>query len=120
MSWRYPPTRTLTKSVLRRPGCSGNITPLQLESSPAIAPHPGDQACRKTGPVARQCERHRQEQLVAAGLASSDIDYELTKMALLGHMRKRLKSLVKCKFAVHHRGDSVLPDEPIHIFEILA
>src|SRR5882757_6972735 len=32
-------------------------------------------------------------------------------MTLLGHMRKRLKSLVECKFAIHHRGDPVPLDE---------
>jgi hypothetical protein len=29
-------------------------------------------------------------------------------MTLLGHMRKGLKSLVECKFAIHHQGDPVL------------
>lgn len=53
-------------------------------------------------------------------LAPGDIDCQLTKMTLLGHMRKRLKSVVECKFAIHHRGDAVLLDEPIHVFEILA
>jgi hypothetical protein len=53
-------------------------------------------------------------------LAPHDIDYQLTKMTLFGHMRKRLKSVVECKFAIHHRGDAVLLDEPIHVFEILA
>jgi hypothetical protein len=53
-------------------------------------------------------------------LAPGDIDDHLSKMTLLGHMRERLKSLVECKFAIHHRGESVLLDEPIHVFEMLA
>ena len=57
---------------------------------------------------------------VARGLAPGDIDDQLSKMTLLGHMRKRLKNLVECKFAIHHRGESVLLDEPIHVFKILA
>jgi hypothetical protein len=56
----------------------------------------------------------------AAGLAPGGLDHQLTKMTLLGHMRKRLKSLVECKFAIHHRGDPVLLDETIHVFEIFA
>ena len=40
----------------------------------------------------------------AGGLAPGDIDYHLAKMTLLGHMRKRLKSLVECKFSIYHRG----------------
>ena len=56
----------------------------------------------------------------AGGLAPGDIDYHLTKMTLLGHMRKRLKSLVECKFSIYHRGDPVPLDETIHVFEILA
>jgi hypothetical protein len=54
------------------------------------------------------------------GLAPGDIDYNLNKMTLFGYVRKRLKSLVECKFAIHHRGDPVLLDETIHVFEILA
>ena len=54
---------------------------------------------------------------VTRGLAPGDIDYQLTKMTLFGHMRKRLKSVIECKFAIHHRGDAVLLDEPIHVFE---
>ena len=49
-----------------------------------------------------------------------NIDYHLTKVTLLGHVRERLKSLVESKFAIHHRGDSVLLDEPIHVLEILT
>jgi hypothetical protein len=56
----------------------------------------------------------------AGGLVPGNIDYQLTKMTLLGHMRKRLKSLVECKFAIHHRGDPVLLDETIHAFEMFA
>jgi hypothetical protein len=37
----------------------------------------------------------------AGGLAPGDIDYHLTKVTLLGHIRKRLKSLVEYKFAIH-------------------
>jgi hypothetical protein len=57
---------------------------------------------------------------VAGGLAPGDIDYQLSKMTLLGHMRKGLKSLVECKFAIHHRSNPVLFDETIHIFEIVT
>ena len=57
---------------------------------------------------------------VARGLAPGDIDYYLTKMKLFGYVRKRLKSLVECKFAIYHRSDPVLLDETIHVFEILA
>src|SRR5271155_2678458 len=52
--------------------------------------------------------------------APSDIDDQLSKMRLLGHMRERLKSLVECKFAIHYRGESLLLNEPIHVFEMLA
>ena len=57
---------------------------------------------------------------VAGVLAPGNIVYQLTEMTLLGHMRKRLKRLVECKFAIDHRGDSVLLDEAIHVFEIVA
>ena len=57
---------------------------------------------------------------VQAGLSPGDFDDQLAKMRLLGHMRKRLRSLVECKFAIHHRGDTVLLDETIHAFEIFA
>jgi hypothetical protein len=57
---------------------------------------------------------------VAGGLTPGDINYQPTKMTLLGHMRKRLKSLVESKFAVHHRRDPALLDETIHVLEIFA
>ena len=53
---------------------------------------------------------------VARGLTPGDIDYQLARMTFLGHMRKRMKSHVECKFSMRHRDDPVPLDETIHIY----
>jgi hypothetical protein len=68
-----------------------------------------------------RCPHCRYQLEIAKGaLDPGDIDDQLAKMTLLGHMRKRSKSSFECKFAIHYRGDPVLLDEPIHVFEIFA
>jgi hypothetical protein len=44
----------------------------------------------------------RAGQALLKTLSPGDIDDHLTKMTLLGHMLKRSKSLVECKFTIHH------------------
>jgi hypothetical protein len=53
-------------------------------------------------------------------LAPGDMNYQLSKMTLLGHILKSLKSVNECKFTIHHRSDPVHLDETIHVFEMFA